>query len=172
MDEKKQVPESAHETVTLDMLPLDGERFLTELREGNMVIVRSKNDFLYVLEFGGQYHMFSHTPGAPGGGQQRFPVSDKYDATVRKLANLSDSAYLCIFERKMNLYGVLQSAEDGILAMFPGDIRDADGDVEFAPWDRAKDKSEKKEKSEKMPTDGVAGADFPSENFDDLFKIR
>jgi hypothetical protein len=51
--------------------------------------------------------------------------------------------------------------------MFPGGDRDADEDIEFAPWDR-----KKKEKSQKMPTDGGAGSDFPSENFEDLFKVE
>ena len=157
------------EQITLDLIPREGDRILQELSDGNMVIARERNNFLYMLELSGEYHMFSHTPGSQSGGQNRFPKDEKYQASIRKLTDLSDATYVCVFDKSLNLYGVLQSAEEGILSMFPGDDRDADEDVEFAPWDR---KGGKKEKSEKMPTDGEAGSDFPSENFDDLFKVR
>ena len=159
--------EEKNEQITLDLIPREGERVLKELADGNMVIARERNNFLYMLEHDGQYHMFSHTPGSTNGGQNRFPKDEKYQASIRKLTDLSDAAYVCVFDKGMNLYGVLQAAEDGILSMFPGDDRDADENVEFAPWDR-----KKKEKSEKMPTDGAAGSDFPSEHFDDLFNVK
>jgi hypothetical protein len=120
------------ENINLDILPKDGERMLQELAAGNMVITRSKNDFLYILDFGGQFHMFSHTPGAPGGGQRQFPKDEQHAAMVRKLADLSDSVYLAQFDKSMNLYGVMSTAEDGILSMFPGDDRDSDGIVDFS----------------------------------------
>ena len=119
------------ENISLDILPKDGERMLTELAAGNMVIARSKNDFMYILDFNGQFHMFSHTPGAPGGGQRQFPKDEKYTATVRKLADLSDAVYVVEFDKSMNLYGVMSTAENAILSMFPGDDRDSDGIVDF-----------------------------------------
>jgi len=166
MENNNNLPENS---VTLDLLPKDGERVLYELKDGNMVIFRSKNDFLYSMEFNGQYHMFSHTPGAQGGGQRQFPVDDKYRTSVRKLADLADSVYLCIFDKSMNIYGVLQSAEDGILSMFPSDDSENNETVEFAPWDKNRDESN--EKSQRVPQDGPAGSDFPSEHFDDLLKF-
>ena len=117
--------------INLDLLPKDGERMLTELSAGKMVIARSKNDFLYILDFDGEFHMFSHTPGAPGGGQRQFPKDEKYITAVRKIADLSDAVYVAEFDREMNLYGVMSSAEEGILSMFPGDSKDSDGVVEF-----------------------------------------
>ena len=119
--------------VNLDLLPKDGSRILTELSAGNMVIARSKNDFLYILDFDGQFHMFSHTPGAPGGGQKQLPKDEKSIATVKKLADISDAVYLAEFDKGLNLYGVMYTAEEGILAMFPGDERDSDGIVDFMP---------------------------------------
>ena len=157
-------------SVTLDLLPKDGERVLQELKDGNMVIFRSTNDFLYAMEFNKQYHMFSHTRGAPGGGQRQFEVNEKYMASVRKLADLSDAVFLCIFDKSMHLYSVLQSAEDGIISMFPGDNHDNDEIVEFAPWNRDKGKDGGGGK-QKAPQDGPAGSDFPSEHFDDLLKF-
>lgn len=164
MEPNNNLPE---ETVTLDLIPKDGDRVLEELNNGNMVIFRSKNDFLYAIQYGGQFHMFSHSRGAKGAGQKQFPVDAKYTASVKKLPDLADSVYLCIFDKSMNLYGVLMSAEDGIISMFPGDSDDADEPVEFRAWDRTRDA----ERSEKAPQNGPAGSDFPSENFNDLLEF-
>ena len=117
-------------------------RVFSELATGNMVIARSKNDFMYILDFGGEFHMFSHTPGAPGGGQRQFPKDEKYTAAVRNIVELADYVYLCEFEASMNLYGVMYTAEEGILSMFPGENRDGDGALEFIIPDKENDDNE------------------------------
>ena len=119
------------DNINLDLLPKDGERALEELAGGNMVVMRSKNEFMYILDFDDQFHMFSHTPGAPGGGQRQFPKDEKYTATVRNLANISDAVYLVEFDKGLNLYGVMYTAEEAILEMFPGEDRDSDGVIDF-----------------------------------------
>ena len=121
--------------ISLDVIPKDGERLLQELAEGKMVVARSKNDFMYILDFDGQFHLFTHTPGAPGGGQRQFPKDEQYTATVRKLADLADSMYVVEFDKDLNIYGVMYSAEEGILSMFPGDDRDSDGIIDFGMTD-------------------------------------
>jgi len=117
--------------VNLEILPKDGERILKELDAGNMVIVRSKNDFIYILDDDGQFQMFTHTSGAPGGGQNRFPKDEKHTATVRKLADISDAVYMAEFDKSLNILGVMYTAEEAILSMFPGEDRNADGVVDF-----------------------------------------
>jgi hypothetical protein len=119
------------EDIDLSMMPKDGDKMLEELGKGHMVVVRSKNDFLYILDFDGKYHMFSHTPGAPGGGQKQFPKDEKYVAVVRKLADLADNVFMAVFDKSLNLYGAMASAEEGILSLFPGGDGDSDGDIEF-----------------------------------------
>ena len=119
------------EKINLDMLPKDPDRILEELTAGNMVVTRSKNDFLYILDNDGQFHMFTHASGAPGGGQRQFPKDEKHTAMVRKLADLSDAMYLVEFEKDLNLYAVMYTAEEAILEMFPSEDRDADGMVDF-----------------------------------------
>jgi hypothetical protein len=119
------------EEISLSRLPKDGGRMLEELGKGNMVIVRSQNHFIYILDFDDAFHMFSHFPGAPGGGQRQFPKDEKHIAAVRKLADLSDHVYMAEFDKGLNLYGVLATAEDGILHLFPGDDRDGDAAIEF-----------------------------------------
>jgi len=117
--------------IKLDVLPKDGNRILEELAKGNMVAARSKNDFMYVLDDGGEYRLFSHTPGTPTGGRNSFPKNEKHIAIIKSFAEISDALFLIEFDRKMNLFGVLASAEEGILSMYPGDDRDADETVEF-----------------------------------------
>lgn len=117
--------------ISLDLLPKDGERVLKELAEGNMVVARSKNSFLYIIDMDGQFHMFMHTPGAPGGGQRQFVKDEKNTAMVKKTADLSDAMYLVGYDKSLNLYGVMYSAEEGILSMFPGEDRDDDGMIDF-----------------------------------------
>ena len=126
------------ENINLNLLAKDGDKMLEELGKGNMVIARSKNEFLYIIDFDGKFHMFSHTPGASGGGQKQFPKDEKYTAVIHKLAILSDSVYLAEFDKDMNLYGVMASAEEGILSLFPGDDRDKDmdSDIEFVLPDK------------------------------------
>ena len=119
------------ENINLDVLPKDGGRVLKELADGNMVIARSKNDFLYIIDYDGQFFMFTHTSGAPGGGQRQFPKDEKYTATVRNLAEVSDAVYVAEYDKSLNLYGVMYTAEEGILSMFPGEDRDSDGMIDF-----------------------------------------
>jgi hypothetical protein len=117
--------------IKLDVLPKDGDRIIAELSKGNIVAARSKNDFMYMMDEGGEYRLFSHTPGSPGGGRKTFPKDEKHTAIIRSFAEVSDALFLIEFEREMNFYGVLASAEEGILSMYPGDDRDADETIEF-----------------------------------------
>jgi len=127
--------------IRLDVLPKDGNRILEELSKGNMVAARSKNDFLYVLDDGGEYRLFSHTPGTPNGGRKIFPKNEKHTAIIRSFAEVSDALFVIEFDRKMDFYGVLASAEEGILSMYPGDDRDADETIEFfVPHNKNKNK--------------------------------
>jgi hypothetical protein len=122
------------EQFNLELLPKDGEKLLDALKAERMVVVRSKNDFMYILLRGGTFHMFMHTPGSPDGGQNKFPEDEKYTAIVKNFANLSELAVAVTFDGKsMNLYNVMASAEEAILTEFPGDDRDADEIVDFTP---------------------------------------
>lgn len=127
--------------INLDKLPKESDRVFKELAAGNMVIARSKNDFLYILDFDQEYHMFSHTPGATGGGQRQFPKNEKYSASIRKIVDLADALFLCEFDKDMNLYGVMATAEEGILSLFPGSDRDMDEDIEFIIPNKDQDRS-------------------------------
>lgn len=120
------------DTIHLEPLPKEGGKLEQALSEGKLAVARSKNDFLYILDRGGQFHMFTHTPGSPGGGQKQFPKDEKYTAMVCNLAGLADALFAVEFAEGMDLYGVLASAEEAILTAFPGSDRDADEMVDFS----------------------------------------
>jgi hypothetical protein len=117
--------------VNLSILPKESDKIMKVLADDNMVVARSKNDFLYILEFDDEFHLFSHSPISPRGSQKRFPKDEKYTAIIRNFVNLADSLFMVEFNKELNIYGVMCSAEEGILNMFPGDDRDADADIEF-----------------------------------------
>ena len=123
--------------INLDVLAIDGEVMLKELSEGKMVIARSKNDFIYIVAYDDNFHMFTHTAGDEGGSQKQFPVDEQNTAIVRKVAELSDSVFKAEFNQEYNLYGVMSTVEEAILELFPGDDRDLDGTVDFGLPDDA-----------------------------------
>jgi len=147
------MPNANKEIINIEPVGKDGDTILNELKKERMVIARSSDDFLYIVDFQGQYHMFSHTIGAAGGGQRQFPKNEKYRATVKKVVELADAVFSVEYDRQMNLYGVMATAEDAILSMFPSGDREKDAVVEFSPWD--------KEKNQREAENGYQGEEIP-----------
>ena len=120
------------EDINLDILPIDGERMLKELADGNMVIARSKNDFLYIIDSDDAYHLFSHTAGSPEGGMNQFPKDEKNTAIINKIADLADSMFVAGFDKEHELNTVMFTAEEAILSMFPFDDPDNEDKIDFS----------------------------------------
>ena len=118
--------------VDLEVLGKEGDKLLNALGEGKLVCARSKDDFLYILEKNGEYHLFTHHVGSPEGGNKRFPKDEKYTAMMKSLATVSDAVFAATFKPEMNLFGVMASAEHGILSLFPGEGMEDDGFIEFS----------------------------------------
>ena len=118
--------------VDLEVLGSDGEKLLAALGEGKLVCARSKDDFLYILEKNREYHLFTHHVGSPEGGNKRFPKDEKYTAMMKSLAGVADAVFAATFTPEMNLFGVMASAENGILSLFPGEGMEDDGFIEFS----------------------------------------
>jgi len=120
------------EDINLDILPIDGERMLKELADGKMVIARSKNDFLYIVEFEESFHLFSHRAGSSEGGKNQFPKDEKSSAIIKKIADLADSAFVAEFFEDHDLSTVMVTAEEAILSMFPCEDTENDEIVDFS----------------------------------------
>lgn len=118
--------------IDLEVLGTEGEKLLSALEEGKLVCARSKDDFLYILEKDGEYHLFTHHVGSPEGGGKRFPKDEKYTAMMKSLAAVADAVFAAVFAPEMNLFGVMASAEHGILSLFPGEGTEEDGIITFS----------------------------------------
>lgn len=116
--------------IDLEVLPKDGDKVLEALSQKKLAVARSKDDFLYILDRNGTYHMFTHAVGSPGGGSKQFPRDEKHTAMVKSLASVADAMFAVTFDEKMDLFGVLASAEHGILSLFPGE-ESGDGTIDF-----------------------------------------
>ena len=122
------------EHLEMTLLPKDGVALLAALESGAMVVVKSKQDFMYVILRNDEYHMFMHTVGAPNGGSKRFTADEKYTAVVKNFAELSDLLVSVAFDDKtMNIYNVMASAEEAILDEFPDGSGEPDAIVDFTP---------------------------------------
>lgn len=117
--------------ISLDAIPKDGDRLMHAISQGQMIIARSNNEFLYVLKSDNEFYLFSHSPGSQSGGKKSFPVDEKYTAIIRNIASVATSLFKAEFDNSFNIYNVMASAEKGILSMYPGDNRDGDEDIEF-----------------------------------------
>lgn len=124
------------EIIKLDVLPKDGDAIIKELEKENIVVARSKNDFMYILERDTEFLMFSHNLNSPEGGKKNFPKNEKNIAVIKSLIKMADSVFLVEFNKGLNLISVLASAEEGILSMYPGESRDNDDKVDFFPEKR------------------------------------
>lgn len=118
--------------IDLEVLGKDGDKLLSALGAGKLVCARSRDDFLYILEKGGEYHLFTHHLGSPEGGSKRFPKDEKYTAMMKSLATVADGVFAATFDPDMNLFGVMASAEHGILSLFPGRGTEEDGVITFS----------------------------------------
>lgn len=95
-----------------------------------MVIGRSGNSFIYVLEEENCYTMFSHEHGSSQGGQKQLSKDEKNTAIVSNVANVASSLYTAKFDKDLNVIRVMASVEEAILESFPAE-GDSDQDYEF-----------------------------------------
>jgi hypothetical protein len=119
------------ETIDLKPLALTEDDFNAALSDGHMAVLRAGRDFLYILRKDAAFFMFSHTPGLPDGGRKKLPDDEKSRAILKNLVNIADSGYEVIFSKTMDIRGVLVSAEEGILELFPIDDEMGGVDIEF-----------------------------------------
>ncbi|MDR1068502.1 MAG: hypothetical protein LBL36_04575 [Clostridiales Family XIII bacterium] len=119
------------ETIDLKPLALAEDDVFTALSDGHMAVLRAGRDFLYILRKDAAFFMFSHMPGSPEGGRKRLPEDEKSVAIVRNLIKIADSAYEVTFAEAMDVRGVMVSAEEGILELFPIGDEEGGADIEF-----------------------------------------
>ncbi len=136
-----------NEEIHISVLGKDPEAALKELSPCTMVAGRSHDDFLYIFNAADEYMVFSHTLGFSEGGRKSFGKDDKGTAIVKNLLDVAESVFAVEFGRDFNIYGVMCSAEEAIINMFPSADVDLNEDIDFFIPNRENQKTKTKGRS-------------------------
>ncbi len=107
------------EDLCLEQLTKDAAKFVETLETGKMLVVRTRDDFIYILDAGATYQMFSHTAGQPRAGRRVQSKEQTASDMFEQMAKVVDTAFSVGFDKAMDLPTVMYSAEEAILQTFP-----------------------------------------------------
>lgn len=122
--------EKKSDQISLGPLAKDGDKLLASLEKGNMVAILSGMEIMYTL-LRGDYLCYIHPIGAEEGRAKRLPQNEQCRAVVKNLANLADQLFEVEFDRSMDVMGVMQAAENGIVAFLDSIGQLPADDVDF-----------------------------------------
>ncbi len=105
--------------ICLEQLPKDGKKLLEALNAGKLAVLRTRDDFLYLLDAGENYQMFSHTAGQTQAGRRLQPKDLTKPDAFDQMAQYAETVFSVQFDRAMDIPTVLYSAENAILEAFP-----------------------------------------------------
>ena len=111
-------------------LTRDGDKLLASLKQGNMVAILSQAEIMYTL-YDRDYLCYIHPIGAEEGRAKRLPDNPECRAVVKNLANLADQLFEVRFSKDMDVMGVMQAAENGIVAFLDSIGKLPVDDVDF-----------------------------------------
>lgn len=103
----------------MEQLPKDGKKMQAVLSEGKLLVLRTKDEFIYFLDTGDEYRMFNHTAGQQRAGRRVQPKTNKDDEMFEGAAKAVDLAFAVEFDPAMDIPTVLYSAEEAILQAYP-----------------------------------------------------
>ena len=107
------------EDLCMEQLPKEGGKMREALEAGKLLVVRTRDSFLYFLDAGDNYQMFNHTAGQIQAGRRLQPKDMTPPELFDQMAQEVDTAFAVTFDRAMELPTVLYSAEEAILEAFP-----------------------------------------------------
>lgn len=116
--------------ISLGPLGKDGEKLIASLEKGNMVAILSGMEIMYTL-LRGDFLCYIHPIGAEEGRAKRLPPNEECRAVVKNLANLADQLFEVEFDKHMDVMGVMQAAENGIVAFLDSIGQLPADDVDF-----------------------------------------
>ena len=116
--------------ISIGPLAKDGEKLIASLEKGDMVAILSGMEIMYTL-LRGDYLCYIHPIGAEEGRAKRLPRTEECRAVVKNLANLADQLFEVEFDKTMDIMGVMQAAENGIVAFLDSIGQLPADDVDF-----------------------------------------
>lgn len=122
--------EKKADQISIGPLAKDGDKLLASLEKGNMVAILSGMEIMYTL-LRGDYLCYIHPIGTEEGRAKRLPQNEQCRAVVKNLANLADQLFEVEFDRSMDVMGVMQAAENGIVAFLDSIGQLPADDVDF-----------------------------------------
>ena len=134
---KREKNEEAHANdIRLSLLEKDGEKLIAALEAGNMAAILSEMEIMYIFLDNG-YCCYIHPLGEDEGRAKRLPRSSECRAVVKNLAGLADQIFVAEFKKGMDVMGIMQAAETGILAFLQATGQMPAEDVDFMDWQDA-----------------------------------
>lgn len=126
--------ENQQEKISIGPLEKDGDKLLAALEAGHMVAVLSQSEIMYTL-LRGDYLCYIHPIGAEEGRAKRLPKTDECRAVIKNLSGLADQLFEIEFQRGMDTMGVMQSAENAIVAFLDSIGQLPAEDIDFMTGD-------------------------------------
>lgn len=103
----------------LSTIPISPMILEKELHKGHLVALRAQEEFIYVVEDGERFHLFTHTFGEETAGRRDCKNDEQSLEMIKQMLRVADAAYSCIYCKEMQLYSVMAAMEQGIVNRYP-----------------------------------------------------
>ena len=104
---------------SLEQLPKDAAKLQETVNVGKLLVLRIKDEFIYMVDGGSDYRMFNHTAGQYRAGRRMQPKGPKDHEMFEGAAKAVDMAFAVAFDPVMDLPSVMYHAEEAILEAYP-----------------------------------------------------
>ena len=136
---------SNEDKIELSFLDKEKDSITDSLKQGNMVAVLSGMEIMYVVLLRDMYRCMIHKFDAEDGRHKSFEVNDRNTAMLNNLNSAADQIFQIRYDKKMDLMGVMGTAERGIISYLDMTGQLPAEDVDFMGWQEAENQKEEKQ---------------------------
>ena len=136
---------SNEDKIELSLLDKEKDSITDSLKQGNMVAVLSGMEIMYVVLLRDMYRCMIHKFDAEDGRHKSFEVNDRNTAMLNNLNSAADQIFQIRYDKKMDLMGVMVTAERGIISYLDMTGQLPAEDVDFMGWQEAENQKEEKQ---------------------------
>ena len=136
---------SNEDKIELSFLDKEKDSITDSLKQGNMVAVLSGMEIMYVVLLRDMYRCMIHMFDAEDGRHKSFEVNDRNTAMLNNLNSAADQIFQIRYDKKMDLMGVMVTAERGIISYLDMTGQLPAEDVDFMGWQEAENQKEEKQ---------------------------
>jgi len=136
---------SNEDKIELSFLDKEKCKITDSLREGNMVAILSGMEIMYVVQLQRMYRCMIHKFDAEEGRHKSFEINARNTAMLNNLNSAADQVFQIRFDKKMDLVGVMVTAERGIISYLDMTGQLPAEDVDFMGWQEVENQKEDKQ---------------------------